>query len=308
MTVPSEQNAIHPGVTVVIPTVGRPQLVAAIGSVRAQDYPGAIEIIVVVDKPTGAVDESILSGADVVLYTGGGLRAAAARNLGIARAAHPYIALLDDDDEWFPWKLSVQMPAFAETGTEVIGTRAVYRNSATGVTSAPFPAVVKRIDQPYSEYLFRRRSPKVGRAVICGITLVVSTELAQRVPWDGSLARHQDWDWVDRMERQGAKVLQLPDSSAIVGVGSEGSISASSDWRSSLAWAETRVGVWKPQVLADFIAGQPLRYALQARSLRGAALSVRAIAQTRRLPSIQTWALGFGGLVPRSLIHKLMVR
>lgn len=308
MTTPLRSLSDLPGVTVVIPTVGRPELKRAIDSVRGQDYLGEIEIIVVVDRPQGTVDQALLTDADVVLHTGGSKRASAARNMGIDHASHPYVALLDDDDEWRPWKLSAQMPVFAATGADIIGTQAVYRNSASGTTSSPVPSVVKREDQSYAEYLFRRRSAKVGRSVIFGITLVLPTVLARQVPWDESLSKHQDWDWVDRLEQQGAVILQLPDPSAVVWTGSDGSISSTPDWRASLTWAETRRSVWRPEVLSDFLAGQVLRYAFQARSARGLAQALRAIGRTRRVPSFPSMVLAFVGVVPRSLINRLMTR
>ncbi len=297
-----------PGVSVVIPTVGRPELARAIDSVRRQDYDGPIELIVVGDLPPGSLAHELVERADVVLYTGGGRRGGAARNIGIAAASQPFIALLDDDDEWKPWKLSVQIPVFDEKGADIVGTQAVYRNAATGTTSAPVPTVVKPDDQSFVEYVFRRRGTRVGRPVIFGITLVVRTDLARRVPWDESLKRHQDWDWVDRMERDGARIVQIADPSAVVWTGSDGSVTSSPDWESSLAWAATLQGRWKPEILADFLAGQPLRYAIQARSIKGVYRTARAIGRTRRVPSLPTLLLGFGGLVPRSVINKLMTR
>lgn len=297
-----------PGVSVVIPTIGRPELARAVESVRRQDYDGPIEIIVVVDKPEGQIDDGLLTGVDRVLYTGGEKRAGTARNMGIAVAAMPYVALIDDDDEWRPWKLANQMPVFRAEGADIVGTQAVYRNSGTGTESAPIPTVVKRREQAYAEYLFRRRRASVGRPVIFGITLVVPTELARKVPWDETLRRHQDWDWVDRMERAGASIVQIPDPSAVVWTGSDQSISSLPDWQSSLQWAETRRGLWEPAVLADFLAGQVLRYALQARSARGVVASTSAIARTRRFPSLSTLVLGLSGIVPRTLINRLMTR
>jgi glycosyltransferase involved in cell wall biosynthesis len=95
-----------PGVTVVIPTTGRPELTRAIASVRTQDYRGSIEIIVVGDLPDGSLPHELTLGATSVIYTGGNRRGGAARNLGVKSAALEYIAFLDDDDEWEPGKLS----------------------------------------------------------------------------------------------------------------------------------------------------------------------------------------------------------
>ncbi|QZY53058.1 glycosyltransferase family 2 protein [Leucobacter tenebrionis] len=302
------RGAESPGVSVVIPTVGRADLARAIASVRGQDYSGDIEILVIADLADGALDQGLAAGADAVLYTGGGRRAGAARNLGIQHASHPYVAFLDDDDEWSPRKLTVQMPVLVSGEADVVGSQAVYRNPGTHTTSPPIPTTVKREDQPFAEYLFRRRRASVGRPTIFSITLVARTELARRVPWDETLPRHQDWDWLDRLERAGASIMQIPEPLATVWTGSDGSISSSADWRSSLAWAQTRRGVWDPSVLSDFLAGQVLRYAFQSRSPAGVARTARAIAATRRLPAASTLILGLGGLVPRPLINRLMSR
>ncbi len=298
----------HPGVTVVIPTTGRPELSRAIASVRRQDYAGSIELIVIGDLPERALDDRLAGDVDVTLYTGGGRRGGAARNLGIDAATHPYVALVDDDDEWHPQKLTVQMTALAEHEADVVGTQVVYRNAETGTTSRPVPSTVKPSEQGVADYLFRRRSPKVGRPVICTSTLVARTSLAQQIRWDESLSRHQDWDWLDRLERGGARIVQIADPTTVVWTGSAGSISSSADWESSLRWATTRAGVWAPEVLADFLAGQTLRYAIQAHSPRGISRTLRAIGRSRRFPSARTWALGLGGFVPRSLINQLMSR
>lgn len=297
-----------PGVSVIIPTIGRADLARAISSARGQDYDGEIEIIVIVDRPESGFDAGLIEGADTILYTGGGMGAGAARNLGIGRASHPYIALLDDDDEWLPCKLRNQMPIFRSHRADVVGTQAVYRNSNTRTTSSPVPTVVKRDDQTFVEYLFRGRSATVGRAVIFGVTLVVRTELARRIPWDASLPRHQDWDWLDRMERTGAVIIQIPDVSAVVWTGSRGSISSRADWQASLEWTLTRKGVWEPALLADVLTGQALRYAVQARSFKGISRTLQAVAATRHLPSLPTVVLALGGLVPRSLINRMMSR
>lgn len=297
-----------PGVSVVIPTVGRPELVRAIRSVHDQDYSGPIELIVVGDLPEGALRVSETEGVDRILYTGGGRRGGAARNAGILAATQEYVAFLDDDDEWFPWKLRNQIVAFQDDSVGVVGTRCIYRNAETGSESDPVPTVPKQAEEPVIEYLFRRRKPTTGRAVIFTSTLVARTELAQRVQWDETLSRHQDWDWLDRLERAGARIAQIADPSTAVWTGSAGSISSSGDWRASLAWAESRRGIWVSQTLADFLAGQSLRYALQSRSPEGVRKVGAAILKCGRFPSPSTIIVGFGGLVPRQLINRLLAK
>lgn len=297
-----------PGVSVVIPTIGRPELQRAIDSVRRQDYAGPIEVIVVADLAAGTLAAGQLSGVDRILHTGGGRRGGAARNLGVQHASMPFVAFLDDDDEFASSKFTVQMPVFADPAVDVVAGRGVYRNPTTDSVSSPVPTRLMRQGQSATEYLFRRRIPSVGRAVLYTSTLVARVEMAREVAWDETLPRHQDWDWVDRLERRGAQFAQVGDTTAVIWTGTEGSISSSADWKSSLAWAVQREGVWQPNLLADFLAGHTLRYALQAGSSAGVRATIAAIARTRRVPALSTLVLGLAGVVPRNFLNKALAR
>src|SRR5689334_787629 len=92
-----------PAVSVVVPTIGRPELLRALRSIRAQRTTACIELIVVHDGERGAkLPPEIAGVADHVLRTAGRVGGSRARNIGIAAATSDLIALLDDDDEWLP--------------------------------------------------------------------------------------------------------------------------------------------------------------------------------------------------------------
>jgi GT2 family glycosyltransferase len=109
-------KAICPGpgvtglVSVVLPTYNRAHTIGeTIDSVRAQSYK-PLEIIVVDD---GSTDNT----ADVVGRYGSEIRyvkqanggVASARNTGFGIARGEFIALIDSDDRWQPWKLELQV-------------------------------------------------------------------------------------------------------------------------------------------------------------------------------------------------------
>lgn len=101
-----------PAVTAVIPTKDRPELLArAVQSVIDQDYPGDIEVLVVFDG-TEPVEPAVR------LRSGRTLRAlvnnrtpglAGNRNTGYLAATGDLVGSCDDDDEWLPSKLRVQV-------------------------------------------------------------------------------------------------------------------------------------------------------------------------------------------------------
>ena len=111
---PPSGGGEHPPVSVVIPTRGRSDLLPrAIGSVLRQDYPGDLEVIVVFDQGEPTLPDLPIPPSRDLRAVGHDRTqgAAGARNAGAALSRHPYLAFLDDDDEWHPDKLRRQMAA-----------------------------------------------------------------------------------------------------------------------------------------------------------------------------------------------------
>ncbi|HLG85816.1 MAG TPA: glycosyltransferase [Alphaproteobacteria bacterium] len=100
-------------VSVVIPTFNRARLVVrAVES--ALDQRGVeTEVIVVDDGSTDDTERALKPFADRIRYIKQENRGVvAARNRGMELAAKPFIALLDSDDTWLPWKLALQLRCF----------------------------------------------------------------------------------------------------------------------------------------------------------------------------------------------------
>ncbi len=119
-----------PLVSVIIPTYNRAKLIpAAVASVVSQSYKN-FEIVVVDDGSTDdtkKVIRNLQTGNDIkYIYSENG-GPAHARNIGMRSAQGKYIAFLDSDDLYYPYKLALQvsfMESHPEAGlvyTEVTG-------------------------------------------------------------------------------------------------------------------------------------------------------------------------------------------
>ncbi|MDO4252748.1 MAG: glycosyltransferase family A protein [Rothia sp. (in: high G+C Gram-positive bacteria)] len=101
-------------VSAIIATIGsRPELLrTAVRSIFDQDYAGELEVIVVFDH----VDIDDLSDLDIpdnrsllTINNSGPQGLAGGRNSGIRAASAPYLGFCDDDDYWYPQKISAQL-------------------------------------------------------------------------------------------------------------------------------------------------------------------------------------------------------
>jgi glycosyltransferase involved in cell wall biosynthesis len=302
-------------VSAVIPTAGRrqAQLVAAVESVHAQTIANEVEIVVV-DDSEGRLDaDSIRNLGDTVVRIVRPDFGEAGRQAGVRAAAGPWIAFLDDDDIWEPRKLEVQL-ALAEQirdsgKTPVVSCRVVHVMHGPVTAQTAVPSRVIQSGQSVAEYLFRNRSPSVGRASLFTSTLLTSRALCIEAPWR-RIPRHQDWDWLLRAEGvRDTHVVHHDDVLARVAVGSPASISASADWKRSLDWANTMLaGQDASKVRADFLVSQTLRYALHARSISGVTEVLRHVLATGKVPSPTSALSGAAGVVPRGLIESVLRR
>ncbi len=97
-------------VSVVIPTYNRAgQVTATVASALSQTY-SPIEVIVVDDGSTDDTEAAVQAfGRQVVYVKQANEGVASARNRGMAEARGEFIALLDSDDVWYPWKIELQV-------------------------------------------------------------------------------------------------------------------------------------------------------------------------------------------------------
>lgn len=128
-----------PKVSVIIPTHNRAEsLRSAISSVLNQTFQD-FEIIIVDDASKDNTREVVRELSDrriKYLRHETNKREAAARNTGVTNASGEYIAFLDDDDEWLPEKLELQVDLLDSSPTVMgaVYTGSIRVDSATGRT------------------------------------------------------------------------------------------------------------------------------------------------------------------------------
>lgn len=246
-----------PAVSVVIPTHNRPQsALDAVASAAGQTLQD-IEIIVVIDGPDEATQAALRSVDDprlriVQLEVNRG--AAAARNAGVAAARGQWIALLDDDDQWQPEKLSLQIERARTLSPHfpVIACRMLCKTpSGTSIAPRRLP----RPGEPVSEYLLSRRSLFRDEGGVQSSMLLGSRELFRQVPFREDLRRHHEADWMLRAAQVPGFHLEVVDQ--ILGVwrtdDPQSRISETGDWEYSLEWLRRSQSIVTRRAYAAFV-------------------------------------------------------
>lgn len=190
-----------PGVSVIIPTRGRPAFVReSIAAVVGQVYPGDIECIVVHDQEPP--NESLTSLGTArhrvrVVANSHAPGLAGARNTGLDAARGDYIATCDDDDVWHPDKLKFQVARLLDEPDLLVvgsGMRLLLPDDKT----LDWRGRAERISY---RFLLRNRVKELHSS-----TLVMRRDAVTKVgPYDEELPHGyaEDYDWVLRAARAG---------------------------------------------------------------------------------------------------------
>lgn len=249
--------ALTPEVSVVIPTRDRPELVTrAVRSALAQTLAN-IEVIVVVDGPDPQTRAALAQIDDdrlrvVELPESGG--ASNARNVGAREARARWTALLDDDDEWRPDKLAVQLELAAQAPhpLPILVSRLINR---TPRTEFVVPRRLPEPGEPISEYLAVRRGLVHGDGFIQTSTIVAPTELLRRVPFDVNLRRLQELDWTLRaLQVEGTGVVMAAEP-LVVWHNDENRprVSFDAPWQQQLEWIKASRSLFTPRAYAALL-------------------------------------------------------
>jgi glycosyltransferase involved in cell wall biosynthesis len=188
-------------VSVVIPTIGRHSLVAAVESVISQTLEPKEILVIVSGKDLNLpVLEFIRYLPSVRIISNPSLSAASGRNIGIKESVGSFIAFLDDDDLWLPHKLEKQLE-FADF--DIISSKALY----SGWQSGERP---KRIfSKNVLESFYPNKIPSRRAVVLPTPTLIIRSKNARECLFDESLSEREDIWFLHNLEISGASFYQV---------------------------------------------------------------------------------------------------
>jgi len=248
-----------PLVSVVIPTINRPQLVIkAVNSALVQSL-DEIEIIVIIDGPDDPTLKALQQINDPRLRIKTlprNLGVSEVQNIGVNKARSKWIAFLDDDDEWFPQKLEIQIQTALRSSYHypIITCRVIARNE---VNDFVWPRRFPRPNESLSEYLFCRKSPFFGEGLVQSSTIFTMKELLQMVPFKNCPGYPEDIEWllgVITIKGVGVEFVPGNDPLAIWNI-EEGRhrLSNRMDWCNSLSWIHTNSHLVTQRAYASLI-------------------------------------------------------
>lgn len=224
-------------ISVIIPTYNRADVVKrAIASVQSQTYQD-LEIIVVDDASEDNTVEVIQSITDhrlryICHQTN--LGGSEARNTGIKQAQGQYIAFLDSDDVWLTDKLTAQLTAIAPhaSQTNLVCYGQFQKSNQVFYQRTVLP--VRGMQQSsVAEYLW------LSGGEMLTSTLLISRSMASATLFKSKLVKHQDLDFVIRLEKQKAKFIFVPQILTIWHNEARGDrISRQVNYQASLDWIE----------------------------------------------------------------------
>ncbi len=298
-----------PRVAVIIPTLGRASLQAAVHSVTTQSYEN-LEIVVSVDGPPGCVDiRNLPSEPSLHLVYGDKQRGPnSARLAGILASHSDYIAFLDDDDRWRSNKLELQMQSAlremsAGANHVVVACRsAIYNEHGDNIGIVPRRLLSP--DETVAHYLFCRQTFRPGETGLGSSMLLFDRSLLDVIGLEPTSNLHEDWDLLLRADQlPNTRLVILPDV-LLEYVSRPHSLSSQAPWQTSFSWFEERKPLLTRREYGDGLLNFTGSLALNQRDIRGL-FTVAGKVLTNGRAGIPAWLLFVVRcLLPGSLLDR----
>jgi glycosyltransferase involved in cell wall biosynthesis len=183
-------------VSVIVPTKQRPDLLRdALSSIRAIEGPDLQFEILVGDNGQLQATRTVAEEFGCLYFSTKRDGAAAARNLGLAKASGEFVAFLDDDDVWTRDTIRPHIAIMdTDTGVAAAFGQIVYVTQELEPVSQPWPETGPSADRLFVAML-SGYFPQIGATV-------VRANVARAVGlMNEDLLFAQDWDWQLRIAR-----------------------------------------------------------------------------------------------------------
>lgn len=189
-------------ITAIIPTIGRPSLMAAIGSAKNQ-LNVSVKVIIVDDSERQNVTVSI--PGVTVLRSGGNKGVSAARNIGLDFTETDYVGFLDDDDLWNIEKSHLQIEWMKEKEIEISITSALVR----GRRSRSRPSKLIKPELSPIQNLYRKHQPLGNSYYLPMAGVLISRKIAQEFKFKNDLHERENIEYLEQIFRQGYRIHQM---------------------------------------------------------------------------------------------------
>jgi glycosyltransferase involved in cell wall biosynthesis len=216
-----------------------------------------LEIIVVVDGNDHETVGSLTSIGDSrlsIIEQERSLGQSEAKNIGAAAATARWVAFLDDDDEWLPKKLELQLRTAQASPSRypIVACSILARDE---VSEFHWPRRRPAPGEELSEYLFCPRLPFTGEGMVINSALLTSRELLARVPFRGRL--WDDPDWLLRAVKEPDASLEFVAETKPLLIWhverNRQRITNQAGWRDSLEFARLRHDLFTCRAYAGFL-------------------------------------------------------
>jgi glycosyltransferase involved in cell wall biosynthesis len=241
-----------PSVSVIIPTLNRPAtLTRALRSVTTQTFQD-LEILVVIDGPDAETIPGIIEALDPrirVLALPANVGLAEARNVGIRQARGRWVALLDDDDEWFADKLRLQVARAAELGGEYVFVPCRFMEK-TNELERVMPERLPTSAVNFSEYMY------CEQGYLQPSMFFMSRALCLEIPFTKGLRHLEDADWLLRAMRHPGVQVGGVDQTLSIYYNLNNGIreSETTPWQHKLTWAVENHFLFSRRAFPFFVA------------------------------------------------------
>jgi glycosyltransferase involved in cell wall biosynthesis len=233
---------------------------------------------------------------------------AEARNFGCRVAKGAWIAFLDDDDEWYPEKLTQQLET-AQQSPYLYPVISTYMIANNGMRQLLWPRRLPKVDEPLCEYLFCRNSFSSGEGVVQTSTLFIPKKLFELVAFNKNIRRYSDLDWLLRAAQvDGFGLHFVQDRTPLVTWNIEDDrprIGNWSNWRYGLRWIRDRRQLVTHRAYAAFLIHFVGASAAQDNDWRAFFPLLQEAYKTKSLKAKDLISHIANFVIPRSMQHRL---